>query len=372
MNILIIDDMHGDHELAMGYLEDAGSNYQFYHAYSAEEGLALFRKNQIDCVLLDYHMPDKDGLEVLKQLTEGNKIVPIIMITGDGDEFVAVTAMKLGSQDYIPKKVLTANALKRAVERAVERSEMIQNVETYRRQLEQSNYDLEQFANIVAHDLKAPLRAITQHLTLIENKNAAILDEKSKRSMEFAVEGATRMRQLIEALFEYARLGFSEPEFTTIDLSELVEKAKRDLSAVIDESKAIITYDALPKINGDNILVTQLLQNLLCNAIKYCQEVPRIHISAVQKDTLWRISVKDNGIGIPKAQHQQIFAIFRRLHVEEDYPGIGLGLAICDRIVKQHDGTIEVESEVGKGSCFTFTLPAAVVAVTQEKRAAYG
>lgn len=373
MNILIIDDTQGDHDIAVDYLSDAhGRNVQFYHAYSAAEGLKLFNTYNIDCILLDYHMPDQDGLEVLKQLIEGDRVVPVIMMTGEGNEFVAVTAMKLGSQDYIPKKVLTAAALRRAVERAIERTEMIRQMEIYRQQLERSNHDLEQFANIVAHDLKAPLRAVSQHLGLIASKCGHVLDEKSKRSMEFAIEGATRMRTLIDALFDYARLGFSQPEFDMINLEKVLEQTKRDLSAFIEERHARITHDPLPEVNGDGILLAQLLQNLLGNAIKYCKKTPHIHISAELKDNQWHISVKDNGIGIPKAQHQQIFAIFRRLHVEEDYPGIGLGLAICDRIVKQHGGSIEVESEPGKGSCFCFVLPTTTSFPKQEKKAAYG
>ena len=372
MQLLIIDDTQADHDLAVAYLEGAGGYYQFHHAYSAEEGLEIVRTHPIDCVLLDYHIPGKDGLEVLRQLTDADKIVPVIMMTGEGNEFVAVTAMKLGSQDYIPKKVLTSAALKRAVERAVERTEMTKRMEQYKTQIEQSNRDLEQFAHIVAHDLKSPLRAVTQHLTLINNKCATALDEKSRRSLAFAVEGATRMRLLIEALFEYARIGFSEPEFDTVQLEAVLEQTTRDLSAVIEESGAQITHDKLPEVKGDGILLAQLLQNLIANAIKYCKETPHIHISATETDGGWKISVKDNGIGIPKAQHQQIFAIFRRLHVEDDYPGIGLGLAICDRIVKQHGGAIVVESEPGKGSCFTFTLPMAIVVPKQERKLAYG
>lgn len=372
MNILIIDDTQGDHDIAEEYLRESGGDYRFYHAYSAAEGLEFFHKNHIDCILLDYHMPDKNGLELLKQLTEGDKIVPVIMMTGDGNEFVAVTAMKLGSQDYIPKKVLTAKALKRAVDRAVERGEMIARMEKYREQLEQSNHDLEQFANIVAHDLKAPLRAVTQHLTLINNKCAGALDEKSRRSLDFAVEGASRMRTLIEALFEYARLGFSEPEFNSVSFESILTHVRKDLSTIMQERGAIVTHDALPEVKGDAILLTQMLQNLIGNAIKYCEKTPRIHLDATQENGKWRINVRDNGIGIPKAQQQQIFAIFRRLHVEDDYPGIGLGLAICDRIAKQHGGSIEVESEPGKGSCFSFTLPVTTGVSIQEKRRAYG
>jgi len=372
MQILIIDDTQGDHDIAVECLEDGGGGYQFHHAYNAEEGLAIYHNHPIDCVLLDYHMPGKDGLELLKQLSDENKIVPVIMMTGEGDESVAVTAMKLGSQDYIPKKILTSSSLKRSVERAVERTAIMWQMAGYRLELERSNHDLEQFANIVAHDLKSPLRAVTQHLALIRNKNADTLDEKSMRSLEFAVEGATRMRLLIEALFEYAHLGFSEPVFDEVNMEALLEQTKHDLSTVIAESGAHITHDALPEVKGDAILLAQLLQNLIGNAIKYCKESPRIHVSATQEAGGWRIGVQDNGIGIAKAQHKQIFAIFRRLHQEEDYPGIGLGLAICDRIVKQHGGIISVDSQPGQGSLFSFTLPLLEVASNQEREIAHG
>lgn len=372
MNILIIDDSQGDHDIVMESLKESGGEYRFYHAYDAQEGIALFRQQAVDCILLDYHMPGQNGLEVLKLLAEENRGVPVVMMTGEGNEFVAVNAMKLGSQDYLSKRVLTTAALKRAVDRAVERAEMIRRMEQYRADLERSNHDLEQFANIVAHDLKAPLRAVTQHLTLIVNNNAQSLDEKSRRSLEFAVEGATRMRQLIDALFDYARLGFSEPEFSTVSLEILLEQTKRDLSSIIEEREARITHDALPEVKGDNILLAQLLQNLIANAIKYCKEKPHIHISAARENNRWRIRVQDNGIGIPASQHQHIFVIFRRLHVEADYPGVGLGLAICDRIVKQHGGLMEVESKPGSGSCFHFTLPEAARGSDQEKRMSHG
>lgn len=357
MHLLIIDDVEADHNITVEYLKETRGDYQFYHAYNAEQGLALYNKHHIDCVLLDYNMPDRDGLEVLKQLTEVDKTVPVIMITGEGNEFVAVTAMKLGSQDYIPKRILTPSCLNRAIGRAVEHAEIIRRMEKYHSDLERSNQDLEQFAHIVAHDLKSPLRAISQHLTLINIKNKDLLDEKSKQSLNFAVEGAERMSLLIEALFDYARIGFSTPNYAMVNLNELLENVKHDLSALIEERNVNITYDSLPEVYGDAILISQLFQNLIGNAIKYCKQTPHIHIAAAQAGEYWRIGVKDNGIGINPSQHKQIFTIFRRLHHPDEYPGIGLGLAICDRIIKLHGGTIGVDSEPGKGSCFYFTLP---------------
>jgi light-regulated signal transduction histidine kinase (bacteriophytochrome) len=374
MNLLIIDDTQSDHDITVEFLEEAGGDYNFFHAFSATEGIEIYSKNHIDCVLLDYNMPDKDGLETLQQLSNFNRSVPIIMITGEGNEFVAVTAMKLGSQDYIPKRILTPSALKRAVERAVEHAEIFRKMEKYRLDLERSNHDLEQFANIVAHDLKSPLRAVTQHLTLIKNKSSSALDEKSLQSLSFAVEGAERMRLLIDALFDYARLGFSEPDFEQVDLEVLLRHAKRDLNPMIEEKNAKLTNSPLPTLTGDPVLLLQLLENLIANAIKYCKDTPRIHIDAQQEEGCWRINVRDNGIGIPPNQHKQIFGIFRRLHQSDEYPGIGLGLAICSRIAKQHGGIINVESEAGKGSCFYFTIPVAAAkpAVVEERKVANG
>jgi light-regulated signal transduction histidine kinase (bacteriophytochrome) len=367
MHILIIDDTEADHAMCVDYLQDEGEVFHFLHAYTGAQGLALYQTHVVDCVLLDYHLPDMDGLAVLRQLGAKDVPVPVIMMTAEGSEMVAVTAMKFGSHDYLPKKVITASALRRAIERATDRADMIRKMEQYRAELERSNHDLEQFSNIVAHDLKAPLRAVTQHLSLIRNRNAAVLDEKSLRSLAFAVDGAERMRLLIEALFTYARLGFSPLVWQQVSLESALHLATHDLAASIEERDAVITHDALPEVTGDPILLCQLLQNLLANAIKYCTQRPRIHVSATYENEAWHIHVADNGIGIAAAQHEKIFAIFRRLHSEDAYPGIGLGLAVCQRIVQQHGGAIRVASEAGKGAVFSFILPAASVAVAQRQ-----
>ena len=359
MRILIIDDSSSDHEMCVGCLESEGDDFQFFHAYTAQQGLVLYANQEIDCVLLDYHLPDMDGLEVLKKLAMERKPVPVpvIMMTADGNEMLAVRSIQFGSQDYIPKKVITASALKRAVERATDRVEMLHKMEQYRADLERSNYDLEQFSTIVAHDLKSPLRAITQHLTLLKNKHGVQMEERSLRSLNFAVEGADRMRALIDALFTYARLGFAAPTMRRVPLQVLLTASIRDLAAEINDSGAVITHGALPEVVGDAVLLCQLLQNLLANAIKYCSTKPRIHVSAEMDGTQWKIHVKDNGIGVPSSQHEKIFAIFRRLHQEEEYPGIGLGLAVCQRIAQQHGGTISIVSESEQGSTFTLSLP---------------
>lgn len=372
--ILIIDDNPDDREQCLrAFKKIPNVCYRCQEAQDGQKGLDTLANKLFDCVLLDYSLPGMNGLEVLKEIRTRYPFLPVILLTGQGNEAVAVTAMKLGSQDYIPKKILNPSALQRAVERAVEHVDLVRRMEQYRNDLERSNHDLEQFANIVAHDLKSPLRAVTQHLTLILHASEAALDEKSKRSLHFAVEGAERMRLLIDALFEYARLGFSEPHLSAVKMEDVLEHNLQDLSALIEERDAIITHDPLPEVTGDEVLLSQLLQNLLANGIKYCKTTPHIHISASKEGKYWRISVQDNGIGIAPAQHQQIFAIFRRLHQSDEYPGIGLGLAICKRIIEQHGGIIRVVSAPDKGSCFSFTVPStAALSPEPPQEQAYG
>jgi len=368
LNILIIDDSPEDHELYREYLSDGQSDrYHFIDAYCGEEGERLFQANQVDCVLLDYRMPDIDGIEVLNRLSRIQEIVPVVMLTGDGNESVAVVAMKAGSQDYIPKRVVTPQALRRTVGHTIERARLTSRLEAYRRDLERSNQDLERFVSVVAHDLKSPLRAITQHLQLVRDHNQNRLDEPSLKSIGFAVGGAERMRKLIDALFNFSKAGFEKHPLTPVNCSLVLDNVLSNLASDIQERGAIITSGSLPTITADGVQIMQLLQNLICNALKFCKEKPRIDVSVRQSGKSWVFSVSDNGIGIPKASQDKIFTIFKRLHGEE-YEGTGVGLAICQRVVENHGGRISVESEPGRGSTFIFTLPASE-AMEQEQAA---
>ncbi|MDE3015833.1 MAG: response regulator [Pseudomonadota bacterium] len=359
LTVLIIDDSREDHALYHEYLEDTPERaYHFIDAYSGEEGTTLYHRHAVDCVLLDYRLPDIDGLEVLARLSKDHAVAPVVMLTGEGNETVAAGAMKIGSQDYLPKRVATAPALRRAVENAVERRRLTQRMESYRRDLERSNQDLERFVSVVAHDLKSPLRAITQHLQLVDANNRDTLDDKSRQSIGFAVGGADRMRRLIDALFEFARAGFEKHPLALVDCNQVLVGVRSNLARDIEERGAIITHDALPFVMADGMQLMQLLQNLIGNALKFCKERPEIHVSARRNGAAWEFSVRDNGIGIPRAGRDKIFTIFKRLHTDEEYEGSGIGLAICERVVKNHGGSIRVDSEPGCGSTFTFTLAA--------------
>ena len=357
VTILIIDDNPVEHDLYVDYLaDDPVREYHFLHAYNGQEGVQIYQFNEVDCILLDYNLPDMDGLKVLQLLSNIHFPLPVVMLTGEGNESVAVVAMKNGAQDYLPKRALTPAALQRCVDRAAERAMFLQQMERYRQELERSNKDLERFATVAAHDLKAPLRAIRQHLEIIRKDNAEKLEEKSLKSMAFAIEGARRMHELIEALLEYSQLGFGEQKLVLVDCNHLMKAVRANLSASIEERSAQVTWDDLPTITADKMQLLQLLQNLISNAIKFCDTVPQAHVSAKKENGYWQFSVRDNGIGLDPQNREKIFTIFKRMHTADEYPGLGVGLAICDRVVKNHGGRIWVEPASPKGSNFHFTL----------------
>lgn len=359
LRILIIDDRPAEHVLYEDYLSDDSSHtYRFLHAYTGAEAEEIVATQPIDCILLDYNLPDTNGLALLKKLATHRPMLAIVMLTGEGNETTAVMAMTEGAQDYLPKRAATPAALQRCVERAIERTRLLKTMENYRGDLERSNEDLERFATVVAHDLKSPLRAITQHLQLIQKHTEGTLDERAAKSMTFVMDGARRMRELIDALLEFSHLGFAEKTLAPVDCNHVITAVRANLSATIEEKNAEVIAGILPTIMADKIQLMQLFQNLIANALKFCAAAPRIHIDAVQEEGLWKFRVQDNGIGIAPHNLEKVFIIFKRVHSEDEYPGMGIGLAVCERVVKNHGGRIWVESEMGKGATFYFTLPA--------------
>ncbi len=231
-------------------------------------------------------------------------------------------------------------------------------LETHAAELQRSNRDLEQFAYVASHDLQEPLRAVAGYCQLIEHGYQEKLDGEGKELIAGAVSGAKRMQTLIQDLLTYSRVGRSEEAFVPCDCAILVEQAMARLQTVIEETGALVDHADLPTITVDTSQATQLFQNLISNAIKYCDhERPAIHIEAQPRDDQWLFSVRDNGIGIDPQHRERVFVIFQRLHTRDQYSGTGIGLAICKRIVNRHGGQIWLESELGKGSVFYFTLP---------------
>ena len=224
--------------------------------------------------------------------------------------------------------------------------------------LEQSNKELKEFAYVASHDLKEPLRMITSFLQLIELRYKDQLDQDANEFIGFAVEGSKRMDKMINDLLEYSRIGNQEREFEYLQSEKLLETVLMNLKSAIEDTNALITHDPLPLIFANEQMMIQLFQNLISNSIKYHGEKnPEIHISADNVNDEYIFAIKDNGIGIDQNHLKRIFTIFQRLHTREEYEGTGIGLAIVQKIVQKHHGKIWVESELGKGTTFYFTIP---------------
>jgi PAS domain S-box-containing protein len=227
-------------------------------------------------------------------------------------------------------------------------------------ELARSNADLEQFAYVASHDLQEPLRMVASYTQLLARRYRGKLDEDADEFIGYVVDGVTRMQALINDLLAYSRVGTRGSGFDRVDVVRLVDRLLIDLGPAIEEADAVVVRGPLPAVHGDPVQLGQLFLNLLSNAIKFRgAQAPRVEVSAVRDGPMLRFSVSDNGIGIAPEFQDRIFVIFQRLHSRDEYPGTGIGLAICKKIVERHGGTIWLDSRPGAGTTFHFTLPPA-------------
>ena len=225
--------------------------------------------------------------------------------------------------------------------------------------LTESNMALEQFAYVASHDLQEPLRTVSTYAELLTRRYKNKLDAEAVDFLDLIVKGGRRMSALVQDLLTYARVQTEMDRLSSYSLDQDIETALTQLQGLIAESQAVVTHDPLPTIQVDQGQMVRLFQNLIGNALKYRKPdvPPVIHVSAQQQDSMWMITVQDNGIGFDAQDAKQIFSPFKRLHAEQDYPGSGVGLAICRRIVERHGGRIWADSQPGQGASFHFTLP---------------
>lgn len=240
-----------------------------------------------------------------------------------------------------------------------ERQRLLKDQERYVTMLRRSNDELRQFAYVASHDLQEPLRMVASFMQLIETRYADKLDDDAREFIGYAVTGATHMKELINALLAYSRVDRGDQNFEEFNAQVALDSALNTLSLQIADSGAVITHDELPRIKADQVQITQLFQNLVGNALKFRgQTPPEIHIGVERLSREWQFSVRDNGIGIAADSLERIFVIFQRLHTRDVYPGTGIGLAISKKVIERHGGRIWVESKLGEGATFYFTLPA--------------
>ena len=240
----------------------------------------------------------------------------------------------------------------------LERQQYERDLEETVERLQQSNDRLKQFAYAASHDLREPLRMVSSYLQLLENRHKADLDEEAREFIDFAVDGASRMRAMIDDLLAFSRVEQADGEFESVDCDDVLERVTDDLQVRIDENDAAVVVESLPTIRADGEQLEQLFGNLVSNGIKYNEsDVPRVEVSAADRGDRWVFAVADTGIGIESDKTDRIFEVFKRLHHDDEYPGTGIGLSLCQEIVENHDGDIRVESDPGEGSTFYVSLP---------------
>ena len=287
----------------------------------------------------------------VKRKTEEPVLLPFLLLTFRPDVGMVTDGLRYSVDEVIITPI--------------EKMELLLRVETLLRvrhfsvELARSNRELEEFAYIVSHDLQEPLRQIKLFAELLVQRYRGHLDEQADQLLNYITNGVVRMQNLITDLLTYSRVSGGELTLEIIDLGVLLDQVLVDLGSLIEEHQAVIRADSLPTLKASPSQIMQLLQNLITNAIKFRNhQPPLIQIKAIRNDQIWTISVQDNGIGIEPQYAERVFLIFQRLHHREAYPGTGIGLAICKKILQRHGGQIWFESEPGQGSIFSFTLPA--------------
>lgn len=350
--ILLVDDTPANlHTLSHAL----GRDYDLAVATSGVDALEIARETRPDLILLDVMMPGMDGLETLNRLRQSDwgREIPVILLTADDRTATQVSGFNLGADDFIAKPIVIP-VVQARVRNRLEQSRL-------RRELARSNVELEQFAYAVSHDLRQPLRMISNYLQLLERDLATGLSAQQKGFMGFAVDGAQRLDQMISSLLDYSRVGRKGEPKAPLASGVSLDEALAFLRVQIDESKAEVRITGQwPEVTASRDELTRLFQNLISNALKYVAPGarPTITVNSRVEADQWQVEIKDNGIGIDPAQQERLFKVFSRLHTREQYEGTGIGLALCRKIVEHHQGRIEVQSAgAGQGATFRFILP---------------
>jgi signal transduction histidine kinase len=364
LNVLLVEDNPADADLVLHELRRGGFDVADTIVETAEGFRRQVRKHTPDLVLADYNVEHWRSMEALDILRLEGLDIPVILVSNTLGDVTAVECIKQGASDYVLKDSLARlpECVRRALEETRIRQEHRLAHEDLRKKAEEltrSNTELEQFACAASHDLQEPLRMVINYIQLLAERYRGNLDDQGDSFIQYVVDGAARMRTLIQDLMAFSCASQREGGLTNTDCNEVVRQALGNLQFAVRESGAIVTSDDLPVVLANAGQLRQVFQNLIGNAIKFrSTEAPVIHIGNEWTGIEWVFSVRDNGISIAPANREIIFTVFRRLHTQTEYSGNGLGLAICRKIVEQAGGTIWVEPQAAPGTTFKFTWPA--------------
>jgi len=362
LHVLLVGDDPLDAELVLRALGADGFDVSSVLVQDEAGFASALRSHGAEVVLADYNLPNWKGMEALAVLHREGLDIPMIVVSGGLGEVNAVECIKQGATDYVLKDGLARlpEVVRRALREKSERTWRRQAEEDLARKVDElarSNADLEQFAYVASHDLQEPLRMVTAYTQLLAERYRGKLDENADKFIGYASEGALRMQVLIHDLLAFSRVGGREAP-GSVDCNAVMKNVLHALAAAIEESAAVVRHGELPAVWADRTQVAQVFQNLIGNALKFRgNEPPLVSVQAEKAGPQWQFSVSDNGIGIAPEFAESVFVVFQRLHGRSEYPGNGIGLAICKKIVEHNGGKIWVEPQAGSGSTFKFTLP---------------
>jgi len=361
LRVLHVEDNQLDAELVAQALRKGGFSVSMVVVQAEAEFERQLPLHRPDVVIADYNLPQWKGMDALEVLRREGLEIPLILVSGALGDITAVECIKRGATDYVLKDGLAR--LPEAVRRALQEKRLLrlrrQAEDDLARKVEElarSNADLEQFAYVASHDLQEPLRMVAAYTQLLAERYRGKLDENADKFIGYASEGAVRMQSLIQDLLAFSRVGRNGSG--RVDCDAAMEEVLMTLGPAIQESGAVVTHAALPEVWANRSQMAQVFQNLIGNAIKFRgKEPPVISVQAEKAGQHWLFSVSDNGIGIAPEYAENIFVVFQRLHARTEYPGNGIGLAICKKIIERNGGKIWVEAQAGLGSVFKFTMP---------------
>lgn len=322
------------------------------HKNSLKAGIEALSRQEFDAVILDLGLPESRGLETLSRFLQYGSYLPVIVLTTTDDLQLSVEAIKAGAQDFLVKSEISANAIARSLRYAIERFGILN-------ELAEKNENLNTFATAASHDLKTPLRNISLTIDFFRSDHGEELTSDAHEALEKIQSSVSRLHSLVDSLMEFTKAGMKLSASGFFPIKAAVEEAIKLQMKEIEQSRAQITLDEnFPEVHGNYRLLVRVFQNLIDNAIKYAgNKSPEIYIGV--KETLGEfvLNVTDKGIGLEEQYFEKIFEPLKRLHNQQKYPGSGIGLAVCKRIVTSHGGRIWVESSPGQGSTFYFALP---------------